>query len=219
MAHTIRLATLLGLAALVGAAGPPPGGANPSFNLVNRTGQPIRELFVTPAGNAAWGQNRLDGRNGNPTGIAVGGNYTLRRRADNNCIFDIKLVLGDGRSEERKGVNTCAMEEVVMGAAAGSAGPAPGPAIGKAADDPSVKLFNRAAVAITEFYAVPAGGAAGEWGVNRVDRAPLPPDQNRLVSMARDGNCIYDLRVVFADKKAREKKRTNLCRLTELPIP
>jgi hypothetical protein len=216
---SIRLPIVFALLLVLGAAAPgppiPPGAQNPSFNLVNRTSQPIRELFVTPAGNANWGQNRLDGRAGNPTSIAANGSFTVRRRADNNCIFDIRVVFADGRSEERKGLNTCALEEVMIGTAAPSH--APNAATGKAADDPSVRLFNRAAVAITEFYAAPAG--LGDWGQNRLDKTPLPPDQSRQMVLPRDGNCIYDLRVVFADRKAREKKRTNLCRVAELPVP
>ncbi len=208
------------LLALLCAAGPAPGpaipqaGQNASFNLVNRTAQPIRELFVTPAGNANWGQNRLDGRAGNPTAIPANGSFTVRRRADNNCIFDVRVVFADGKSEERKGLNTCSLEEVMIGTAAAAAHNA---ATGKAADDPSVRLFNRAAVPITEFYAIPAG--LGDWGQNRLDKSPVSPDQSRQVALPRDGNCIYDLRVVFADRKAREKKKTNLCRIAELPVP
>ena len=194
---------------------------------MNHTGQVVRELFVTPAGNANWGQNRLDGRAGRPSSLAPNAGFTVRRPVETNCIFDIKVVLADGKAEERKGLNTCALEEVMIGTATApaagaaggkaSAGTAGNAATGKAADDPSFKLFNRAAVAINEFYAVPAG--ITDWGANRLDKSPLPPDQNRAIAMTHDGNCIFDLRVVFADKRAREKKRTNLCRMTELPVP
>ncbi len=222
-----RLFALAAFAALATAAAgpapasaPAPSGQNPSFNLVNRTQQPIRELFVTPSGNANWGQNRLDGRSGRPSSLAANASFNVRRAADNNCIFDIKVVFADGKSEEQRNLNTCAVEEVAIslpGAAAAAPPPGQAGGTGKAADDPSVKLFNRAAVAITEFYAAPAG--LNDWGQNRLDKAPLPPDQNRQVVLPRDGNCIYDLRVVFADKRAREKKRANLCRITELPVP
>ena len=194
-------------------AAPPAGGQNSSFNLVNRATQPIRELFVTTAGNANWGQNRLDGKNNGAVSIAPGANYAVRRRVDTNCIFDIRVVYADGKPEERKGVNTCAIEDVAFGAAPSNL---PVAATGKPADDPTFRLFNRSARNITEFRAAPAGGA--EAGENRL-AAPLPPDKGQLIGFKRDGHCIFDLRVVFADGKAMEKKRANLCKMTELPVP
>ena len=201
---------LLGLAAHAQRLPPAPA---TSFTLVNRTSGVIHELFATPAGLGNWGQNRLDGRNGNPTSIAPGASYAVRHRADNTCNFDLRVVFADGKAEERKGVNVCATEEVTIGTAA----TAMDAATGKPADDASVRLFNRAAVAVTEFYATPAG--LGNWGQNRLGNTPLPPDNKQRVELARDGNCIYDLRVVFADKHTMERKRANLCRVAELPVP
>lgn len=201
------------LAAQPKPAAPPPGAQNSSFNLVNRASQPIRELFVTSAGNAGWGQNRLDGKNGAAVSIPPGASYAVRRRLDTNCIFDIRVVYADGKPEERKGVNTCAVEEVAVGAVASNL---PLAATGKPADDPSFRLFNRSARNIVEFRAAPAGGS--EAGENRL-ATPLPPDKGQMIGFKRDGQCIFDLRVVFADGKAMEKKRANLCKTTELPVP
>ncbi len=192
----------------------PPMAQNPSFNLVNRSPTAIRELFVTPAGNANWGQNRLDGKAGNPTSIAPGASFAVRRRIDTNCIFDIRVVYVDGKTEDRRGLNTCALEDVTIGATAPAGTNA---ATGKPADDPSVKLFNRAARPVTEVYMTPAG--LTNWGQNRLGQDRLLPDGTRLFTLPRDGSCIFDLRVVFADGKALEKKRANLCRIGELPVP
>ena len=196
------------------AAGPaPPAAQNPSFNLANRGAIAIRELFVTPGGNANWGQNRLDGKNGNATAIAPGATYLVRRRTDTNCVFDIKVVFADGRAEERKGVNTCATEEVAIGAAMSTA---INPATGKSGDDPSIKLFNRAARPVIEFSAVPAGG--GGSASNRLGDK-LPPDTTRNIALPRDGNCIFDLRAVFEGGRSVERKHVNLCRVAEMAVP
>jgi hypothetical protein len=196
------------------APAPAPGASqNPSFNLVNKTTTGIKELFVTPAGMTTWGQNRLDGKNGNATAIAPGATYAVRRRIDNNCIFDIRVVFTDGKNEDRRGVNTCAIEDLTIGTVATTAAPA----TGKTADDPSFRLFNRAATPILEFYAAPAG--LNNWGQNRLGTDRLPPDSTRMIAIAKEGNCIFDLRVVFADKKEREKKRVNLCKVAEIPVP
>lgn len=195
-------------------ATPPAGGQNSSFNLVNRSPNAIRELFVTTAGNANWGQNRLDGKTNGAVSIAAGASFAVRRRVDTNCIFDIRVVYADGKPEERKAVNTCAIEDVAFGATASSL---PVAATGKPADDPSFRLFNRSARDITEFRAAPAGGS-GDAGENRLTQK-LPPDKGQLIGFKRDGQCIFDLRVVYADGKAVEKKRVNLCKMTELPVP
>jgi hypothetical protein len=202
------MATLL--AAMPAAAQRGPGA---SFSIVNRTQTVVRELYATPSGNANWGQNRLDGRNGNPTSLAPGAHMTVRRRGETECNFDFRVVFATGRSEERKGVNVCAMEEVSIG----TASTATDTATGKAPDDPSFRLFNRAAVPVTEVYATPSG--AGNWGQNRLDSGQLAPDHAQMLALPHDGNCIYDLRVVFADKRSMERKRTNLCRVAELPVP
>jgi hypothetical protein len=198
-------------------AAPPAGAQNSSFNLVNRSGQPVRELFVTSAGNANWGQNRLDGKAGNPTAIAAGASFAVRRKLDTNCVFDIRAVFADGKAEERKAVNTCAVEDVPVGAAAVSNVPVA--ATGKPADDPSFKLFNRSARAINELRATPSGGTAVTAAENRLGTTPLPPDSSRRITLPRDGNCIFELRVVFADGSAKERHKFNLCKIADLPVP
>jgi hypothetical protein len=211
--RTLAVLLALLLAGAANAQRPPPPGQNTSFTLVNRTTMVIHELFATPSGLGNWGQNRLDGRNGNPTSIAPGGSYAVRHRADSNCNFDLKVVFADGKAEERKGVNVCASEEVTIGTAAAGLDTA----TGKPADDPSFRLFNRAAVPVTEVFATPAG--LGNWGQNRLGTGTLAPDNVHRFELPRDGNCIYDLKVVFADKRAKEQKRINLCRVAELPVP
>ncbi|HET6196383.1 MAG TPA: hypothetical protein VFE12_11530, partial [Acetobacteraceae bacterium] len=186
-----------------------------TFSVVNRTTTMVRELFATPSGNGNWGQNRLDGRNGNPSSLAPGARVLVRRRGEDECRFDLRVVFQGGRSEERKGVNVCSVEEVAIGTA--SAATANDAKTGKAADDPSFRLFNRSPVPVTEVYATPAG--TGNWGQNRVSGGGVPPDKTQQFALPHDGSCIYDLRVVFGDKRSLERKRTNLCKVAELPVP
>ena len=87
----------------------------------------------------------------------------------------------------------------------------------KGSDDPSFRLTNRGQQTITEVYATPAGRE--NWGRNRLDRDTLPPDADRVIRIPRTGDCIFDLRVVFADHKALEKRRTDLCKVTDLHVP
>ncbi len=93
---------------------------------------------------------------------------------------------------------------------------APPAATGKPADDPSIRLLNRGQQPIAEFFATQAG--TGTWGSNRLDRGALAPQASHDIRLPR-GTCAYDLRVVFADRRALERKGANLCRMTELPVP
>jgi len=87
----------------------------------------------------------------------------------------------------------------------------------KPADDPSFQLVNRGSQPIRELFATPSGMT--NWGENRLGSSGLPPGAAKLVRIPRTGNCIFDLRVVFADHKALEKRHDNLCRITDLPVP
>ena len=201
----IRHLTFAACAALLLAA--PARADDASFTLVNRASVAVRELFVTPAGDARWGQNRVAGHP-----IPPGGSFGVHRRNDGNCILDLRAMFADGRAEERKGLNTCNVDSVAVGLA--TAAPAPS---GKLPDDPSIRLVNRGAQDVVEFYAAPAG--RGAWGANRLDAGPLPAATEKQIRIMRTGDCLFDLRVVFADHTAKEKRGTDLCRIADLPVP
>ncbi len=184
------------------------GTQNPSFNLRNRSTSAIRELYVTPAGDERWGRNRL------PQPLPAGASFAVRRRVDGNCIFDIRVVYAEGRTEDRRGVDTCRAEDVSVGS--GSVGEGKGQAGRKAADDPSFRLVNRGDQAVIEFYATPAG--SGQWGENRL-QSPVEAHSDRAVAVARQSSCRFDLKLVLADRHAREKRGADLCRITDLPVP
>ncbi len=83
---------------------------NPSFYLVNRSSQAINEVFVSPAAASGWGHDQL----GDNT-LDAGANAPIRLHADGTCVFDLRIVYEDGRSEERRGVNTCNVDNITFG--------------------------------------------------------------------------------------------------------
>jgi hypothetical protein len=208
VAGPLIVAALL-VPALACAQTPPSPPKNPSFNLVNKSDKPIRELFVTPAGLENWGQSRLEGKP-----LAPGGTFPVRLRADGNCVFDLRAVYADGKAEERRRVDTCGVDNVVLGVQP------PFPAAQAAAGgthDPSFRLINRGKTPITEVYATPAPGA--KFSDNLLTGgATLAPDGSRVFHMTPGEGCSYDLRVVFGDKQSREKKAADLCKMTDLPV-
>ena len=99
--------------------------------------------------------------------------------------------------------------------------PAPAPdtmasAATKPANDPTFRLINTSDKTITQVFATPAG--RDNWGKNRLDKDTLLAQGGHVFKLPRDGNCIYDLKVVFIDGAFREKKGTNLCKVTDLPV-
>ena len=179
-------------------------GHDPSFNLVNRGSVPIREVYVTPAGDANWGRNRLHGQP-----IAPGGTFDVRRRADGTCVFDIRVVFADRRTEERRDLNTCSLDAVAVGG--------PEQTLTKTADDPSFRLVNRGATPLSALYVTPSG--TGSWGRNRLEPDGLPAGAATVVRVVRTNQCLFDLRAVFADHKTLEQRHVDLCRITDVPVP
>ena len=87
----------------------------------------------------------------------------------------------------------------------------------KPPDDPSFRLRDDGPAAIVELFATPAGRA--NWGRSRLDGKPIEPGQTRLIHLPRDGDCVYDLQVVFADGRKLTRRGANLCHVAELHAP
>ncbi|MBY0335391.1 MAG: hypothetical protein K2X11_02190 [Acetobacteraceae bacterium] len=85
------------------------GGGNPSFNLVNRDPRRVAQLYASPASFPAWGPDHLGGGGVPPGGIAP------IRLPLGECAYDMRIVYGDGQTEERRGVNLCAVINVILG--------------------------------------------------------------------------------------------------------
>ena len=147
-------------------------------------------------------------------------NRPVRLSADGNCVYDIKAVFASGQTDERRGVNTCVVDHVFFPASAGPAGPARGASRGVSreavTDDPSFRLTNRGRAILSEVYASPAGEES--WGADRLGEGTLAPGKQTVIHLPR-GQCIYDLRSVFANGEATEKRRLNLCTVTDLRVP
>ena len=108
-------------------------------------------------------------------------------------------------------MNTCTLDAVAVGGAEQTTPK-------KLSDDPSFRLVNRGDQPVTELFATPDGLAG--WGQNRLPAEGLPAGAALVVHIARtNSECLFDLRVVFADRKALEKRRADLCRITDLPVP
>jgi hypothetical protein len=199
----------LWIAALLLAAGPALADdvPNPSFYLVNRSASAISKVFATPAGMPNWGSDRLGGR-----AIPAGQNGAIRLPADGTCVYDIRVVYATGRSDERRGLNTCDVDNLTFpqGSTVASARPS------RPEEDPSFVLINRSRTVLNEVYLSPTGDDS--WGEDRLGDDTIPGGGSRTIRLP-PGDCIYDIRVVFTNGDANEKRRLNLCQITNLRVP
>ncbi|MBV9538407.1 MAG: hypothetical protein JOY70_05695 [Acidisphaera sp.] len=82
--------------------------------------------------------------------------------------------------------------------------------------NPSFNLVNTADKPIREFFATPAG--MENWGQNRLEGKTVPASGAIPVRLRADGNCLYDLRVVFADGRAEERRHVDTCRVDDVRV-
>ncbi|GAC1347239.1 MAG: hypothetical protein NVSMB18_31650 [Acetobacteraceae bacterium] len=193
-------------------AGPAVAQPNPSFYLVNRSGVAINEVYATAAGLPNWGRDRLGNAN-----IPPGQNAAIRLPADGNCIYDIKVVFANGQIDERRALDTCALDNLSVPRSGTAPANPPGGGSGQqATSDPSFRLINRGRSEVNEVFATPVGTES--WGADRLGDDTVPAGSSKVIRLPM-GTCIYDLRVVFADGEATERRRVNLCATTDLRVP
>ena len=67
-----------------------------------------------------------------------------------------------------------------------------------------------------EVYASPTGD--DDWGRDRLGDDTVPPGRSFVVRLPQ-GQCQYDVRVVFANEQAIERRKVNLCNVTDFRVP
>lgn len=206
---------------------------NPSFNIVNRGSSPINQAFATPAGMTTWGRDRIANHP-----IPPGQTAPVRLLADGSCIYDIRVVYANGQSDERRNLNTCNLDNVIFPSPEGRSRTTPegrsgttsegrnsatsggrnttSPGRQQAADNPTFQLVNRGRSAINEFYA--SLEDEDNWGEDRLGEDTLAPGSARVVHLP-PGACVYDVRIVYANGEAAEKRHVNLCSINDMRVP
>lgn len=200
------LTMVLGLVAMAGLPASAQQG-DPSFTLVNRSGQVINEIYVSPTREPNWGRDLL----GQST-LADGRSFPVRIAPAAGCRQDVRVVYADGRPEERRNQDTCAITEMVFGAAA-PRGPAAGP---NAGGNPSFNLVNRGRSAIREIYV--SSARDDNWGPDRLGQNTLPVGQHLPVQLPQ-GDCRNDIRIVWMDGRAEERRAVDTCALVNVVFP
>lgn len=215
----IAAAALLGLGGLVPAAQAQTG--DPSFSLVNRSSRTIYEAYASPSSDSNWGQDRL-GQNVVPAGR----NFVIRL-PQGECIYDVRVVYDrqGGPAEERRNINLCNLTELVFDGRPQQGGqqqqqqqqqqPRQGQAQGPRGN-PSFNLVNQGQQTVMEVYASLATDQ--NWGPDRLGADTVAPGAVYPVRLP-EGDCMYDIRFVYQNGQAQERRGVNLCEITNVTVP
>lgn len=185
-------------------------GADPSFHLVNRSGQTIREIYVSPSEDRYWGHDWLENNV-----LPSGGRFPIRIGPGAGCLQDVRVVYADGRPEERRRQDTCGLAEMVFGGGAPARpGPAPMPgAPPSAGGNPSFNLVNHGGQVVREVYV--SSVQENTWGLDRLGEQVLPPGRHLAVRLPLN-DCVNDVRIVWMDGRSEERRRVDTCSLVNL---
>jgi hypothetical protein len=89
-------------------------------------------------------------------------------------------------------------------------------AVANATPDPSFRLVNRDPAAVHQIFVSPAGSRG--WGADRLGQDVLIPGRFARIDLPA-GPCLHDIRVVFADGRAVERRRVDTCAMSQMVFP
>jgi hypothetical protein len=174
-----------------------------TLTVTNHATHGITELRASSARDDDWGANRLAAGTTIPPGRAA----TLHLPGT-DCAFDLQAKYDDGKIEERRGVDVCRTRQMALDGTRAAAPAAPRAAVANA------MLLNGTPRTITEVYVSPA--TANDWGHDRLGQDQLPAGQ--ALSVDFTGGCRQDVRVVYDNKAAEERRGLDLCAHARLRI-
>ena len=170
--------------------------------VANRAGLSITQLFVSPSAVDAWGDDRLG-----ESVLEPGRSTRLKLGRMRDCAFDLLAIYEDASREERLGQNLCRNRNVAFD--------------GKARVVPRVaeqqrrelSLVNRSARVIQQVFVSQAD--TPEWGEDLLAAAISVGETGVVVFR---GACTVDVRVVFDNRAAEERRGIDLCQGGALSI-
>lgn len=210
---TAAAAALLAMGGLAPAAQAQTG--DPSFNIVNRSGRVIYEAFASPTSDNSWGPDRL-GQNVVPAGR----NFVVRL-PPGECMYDVRVVYDrqGGQAEERRNINLCNIRDVVFegrgGAPGGQQQVQPGIPQGPQGN-PSFHVVNQGQRSLMQVFASPTTDQ--NWGPDRLGADVVAPGAIFPVRLP-EGPCMYDVRFVYDNGQADERRNVNLCEVINVTLP
>lgn len=175
--------------------------------LVNRHLAPVQEAYLSASTDADWGPDRLG-----TSMLAVGDETTLR--IEGGCETDIRIVFPNGGAEERRAVNICETDRILLRpgwtvADPGADGDMPGATVSV------LRLRNAGPLPIVEIYTGRPGGPRGE---DRLGADILPIGSVLEVEPLDPDACAADLVAVFRDGREVARPNVDLCSGEEIVL-
>jgi hypothetical protein len=167
--------------------------------VANRSDTVLRELYAVRAGSGAghaWGPDRLGA-----TVIGPGAAFALRLRT-RDCSFDLRAVYADDREEVKEGVDLCRARNVAFDRSS-----IPQQRRG-------IILANRHLATVHAVYFSPS--THSDWGPDRLGNVTLDIGEDATVEM--EGGCEADLRIVFPNGAAEERRAVDVCETTRIVL-
>jgi hypothetical protein len=192
------------LALLIGVTTAGTAQAQNRFWLENQSGVTIREAYVSASRVNFWGPDILGAT------VLPAGQRVWVTPSFGDCVLDVRVVYMDGRAEERRNVNACGLSRIVFGGGAGAGatlGAAPG-------GNPAFNLRNGTGFVIREVYA--SSARVSTWGPDRLGANILQPGQSVFIPLPGSGGCRTDIRVVFMNGAAQERRNVDTCAIGTL---
>jgi hypothetical protein len=82
-------------------------------------------------------------------------------------------------------------------------------------NDPSFRVNNQTRATINEIYVSSANDSG--WGADRLGANVLAPGQSLTIRLP-SGQCLNDIRVVYASGQSQEWRRRDTCQITDFNI-
>jgi hypothetical protein len=201
MPKQTRFALAIGLLLCLGAAPdvprPPPVPPGPlgerDISIVNHSPRSIVELYVSPSTEDAWGADRLGDRQ-----IDSGARTQLSLGRTRECGFDILAIYDDASRDEIRDANLCRLKLLTLDGSQATPPPLP---------HQTVTIINASKLPIQQLFISPPDAA--QWGDDLLTTAGLSVAEHRDITY--DGTCEADVRAVFTNRAAEERRGLNLC--------
>ena len=173
------------------------------LTIVNASHRPVYQLRVSPNDAEQWGEDRL----GEAT-IPPGGSFRVKLGRIADCAFDVQVIYDNLGQEERRAVDIYRTKLLTFDGSAAVMPPDP------FAIPRNVMVANRAGRAIQQVFI--SSPSAEQWGDNLAPDGGIVPGKSGEVTYR--GGCNVDLRVVFDNRAAEERRNLELCKTSGLLI-
>lgn len=106
----LAAATVASLAAVATPAHASTDGRDRRVNVINASGQTLREIYASPVSSRSWEEDML-GANTLSSGRSMVFNID---NGSNQCRYDLKAVMANGREHVRRNVNVCVISSFTI---------------------------------------------------------------------------------------------------------